>query len=73
MATTTPVHTEADTRRLNRHIARAQVATPLSLLVFIVAAVLAQTVAHPTMREISDNYLTVMTPLSSIIGGYWVR
>lgn len=48
-----------------------QVATPLSLLVFIVAAVLGQTVAHPTMREISDNYLTVMTPLSSIIGGYW--
>lgn len=57
---------------LQRHAARQQIATPLSLLVFIVAAVLGSTVAHPSLKEISDTYLTVLTPTSNTIGGYWI-
>jgi hypothetical protein len=70
---TVPPTSEADahTRHLQRHVARQQIATPLSLLIFIVAATLAQTVAHPSIKEISDEYLTVLTPTSTTIGGYW--
>lgn len=70
---TVPPASEADahTRHLQRHAARQQIATPLSLLVFIVAATLAQTVANPSMKEISDTYLTVLTPTSTTVAGYW--
>lgn len=71
---TVPPTSEADahTRHLQRHAARQQIATPLSLLVFIVAATLAQTVANPSLKQISDEYLTVLTPTSTTVGGYWV-
>ncbi|ORY43255.1 hypothetical protein BCR35DRAFT_297473 [Leucosporidium creatinivorum] len=71
---TVPPTSESDahTRQLQRHVARQQIATPLSLLIFIVAATLAQTVAKPSLKEISNTYLTVLTPNSATVGAYWV-
>lgn len=71
---TVPLTSEADahTRKLQRHVARQQIATPLSLLIFIVAATLAQTVAKPSMKDISDTYLTVLTPTSTTVAFYWI-
>ncbi|KAK4053344.1 hypothetical protein OIO90_003956 [Microbotryomycetes sp. JL221] len=59
-------------RRLQRHAARAQVASPLSLCLFVIAAVLSVTVAKPNIGQINENNLTILTPLTSAVGMYWI-
>lgn len=74
MSNTVPAETEAEARarHLQRHVARQQVATPLSLLIFAAASVLGATIAKPTLRQINDDYLTVYTPVGTTIGFYWI-
>ncbi|SCV67283.1 BQ2448_5929 [Microbotryum intermedium] len=55
-----------------RHFARSQVALPISLLVFIIASLLSSLIAKPTLAEVSELYLTVMTPATKLIGFYWL-
>ncbi|KAM0755650.1 hypothetical protein T439DRAFT_295646 [Meredithblackwellia eburnea MCA 4105] len=54
-----------------RTINRTSLLTPLALLVFIAAAAIAAFVAHPSLDEISEDYLTILTPSTPLIAGYW--
>ncbi|KAK4048900.1 hypothetical protein OIV83_004456 [Microbotryomycetes sp. JL201] len=63
---------ERRTRRLQRHAARAQIASPLTLCLLVVGAILSATVAKPSLGEISERNLTVLTPYTSAIGFYWI-
>lgn len=46
---------------LNLALSRIQLVAPLSLLVFVGASILSATIASPTLAEISDEYLTILT------------
>lgn len=52
----------AQTYVLDTSLARLQLAAPLSLLIFIGASMVSALVASPTLAEISDEYLTILTP-----------
>lgn len=57
---------------LQKSLSQQQIALPLSLLVFTVSALLSAILPHPNIKQISDEYLTVMTPKSTLIGFYWI-
>ncbi|KAM0787221.1 hypothetical protein ACM66B_006459 [Microbotryomycetes sp. NB124-2] len=63
---------ERRTRRLQRHAARAQIASPLTLCLLVIGAILSATVAKPSLGQISERNLTVLTPYTSAIGFYWI-
>ncbi|SGY97498.1 BQ5605_C035g11408 [Microbotryum silenes-dioicae] len=74
-STATPVALSPDEAALatqQRRFARSQIALPISLLVFIIASLLSSLVAKPTLAEVSELYLTVMTPATKLIGLYWL-
>lgn len=62
---------ERENARLTRRLARIQLLSPLSLLVFIAASAIGVLVPRPSIRQISDDYLTIFTPSSQLIGLYW--
>ncbi|KAL8281341.1 hypothetical protein RQP46_006375 [Phenoliferia psychrophenolica] len=59
-------------RSIDQSIARASVATPLALVVFTGATLIGALVAHPSLAEISRDYLTILTPNENWIGIYWL-
>ncbi|SCZ96143.1 BZ3500_MvSof-1268-A1-R1_Chr8-1g10033 [Microbotryum saponariae] len=74
-STAAPVPLSPDEAALatqQRQFARSQIALPISLLVFIITSLLSSLVAKPTMAEVSELYLTVMTPATKLIGLYWL-
>ena len=62
----------SSTASIERTIARASVATPLALLVFVAATLIGSLVAKPSLAEISRDYLTILTPNENLIGIYWL-
>ncbi|KAI5477359.1 hypothetical protein MNV49_006501 [Pseudohyphozyma bogoriensis] len=57
---------------LQRTLGRLQLLQPLSLLIFIGAALISALAAKPSLRTISDEYLTILTPSTPLIGLYWL-
>lgn len=51
---------------LELSLAQLKYLNPLSLLAFIGITMVSATVASPTEAEISDQYLTILTPVVSV-------
>jgi hypothetical protein len=67
-----PTPAELELTSLQKHLARSQVAAPLTLLVLIVSALLCSLLASPSLAQVSEQYVTVLTPRTVLIGGYWL-
>jgi len=51
---------------------RLQILTPISILVSIGANLVASLAINPSLGQINDDYLTIMTPRKVLIGAYWL-
>lgn len=66
-----PMTTQLDHAALDADLRRYRFLFPLSLSLFITATVLVTLFYYPNAAQVSDDYRTVLTPLSVGVGAYW--
>ncbi|PWN35325.1 uncharacterized protein FA14DRAFT_120209 [Meira miltonrushii] len=56
---------------LQRHLARVQIITPLSILLNLASLVVCSILIHPSLKEIHETHITQFTPNPNFILLYW--
>jgi hypothetical protein len=58
-------------QHLDVQLQRSKFLPALSLLTFVLTTVITSIYYHPNAAEVSDEYLTILTPFSPGIGAFW--